>query len=61
MSFAGFCFGRRRKELTLAYLDSFGVDNLPAVERIWAATDEAGYPLDWREVLRKEGVSMMLM
>ncbi|ORY92871.1 fungal-specific transcription factor domain-domain-containing protein [Leucosporidium creatinivorum] len=39
----------------------FGFDVLPIAERIWEATDRAGYPLEWRSVLEKEGVLMMFM
>ncbi|ORY92852.1 fungal-specific transcription factor domain-domain-containing protein [Leucosporidium creatinivorum] len=39
----------------------FGVNNLPIAEMIWEATDRAGYPLEWRSVLEKGGVSMMFV
>ncbi|ORY92847.1 hypothetical protein BCR35DRAFT_298426 [Leucosporidium creatinivorum] len=39
----------------------FGTKHLPLGEIIWQATDAAGYPQDWRSVLKKEGISLMFL
>lgn len=36
-------------------------DNLTAVERVWAVTDQSGWTVDWRDVLEKEGLMVAFL
>ncbi|ORY54861.1 hypothetical protein BCR35DRAFT_310215 [Leucosporidium creatinivorum] len=38
----------------------YGGRNVPVVERIWARMDGEGWTLYWRQVLREEGITLML-